>query len=114
MDDYTHFFEHVMGVQRLKWKGDQGLGRCVFHNDKHPSLSINRKDGVYFCFSCGEKGNAYEFSKEHNLNNPRQYLTNDIHTPQEYIPVNTIKAHTKQNMELTEKAKQYHSIIPRI
>ena len=102
MDDFTHFFEHVMGVQRLKWKGDQGLGRCVFHNDKHPSLSVNRKDGVYYCFSCGAKGNAYEYAKENNLDNPSQYRTNNIHTPQEYIPVNTIKAMEMRNQLTTD------------
>ena len=112
MDDYTHFFEHVMGVQRLKWKGDQGMGVCPFHEDKHPSFSCHRIHSVYNCFSCGAKGNAYEYAKEHNLDNPRQYLPNGEYRPQEYIPVNTIKAHTKQNMELTEKAKQYHLNLP--
>jgi len=102
MDDFTHFFEHVMGVQRLKWSGEQGKSLCPFHEDKSPSFSVNKSSGVYNCFSCGKKGHAYEYAKEHNLDNPRQYLTNDIHTPQEYIPVNTIKAMEMRNQLTTD------------
>jgi len=29
---------------------------CPFHEDTHPSLSINLEDGWFNCFSCGAKG----------------------------------------------------------
>ncbi|SFM54317.1 CHC2 zinc finger domain-containing protein [Nitrosomonas communis] len=30
--------------------------RCCFHDDKNPSLSINLKNGGFFCHACGAKG----------------------------------------------------------
>ena len=32
-----------------------GMARCPFHNDKHPSMKIDRN---YYCFACGTKGDA--------------------------------------------------------
>ena len=31
---------------------------CPFHNDKHPSMQVDRR---YFCFGCGAKGDAVDF-----------------------------------------------------
>ena len=31
---------------------------CPFHNDKHPSMKIDKR---YFCFACGAKGDAIDF-----------------------------------------------------
>ena len=31
---------------------------CPFHNDKHPSMKVDRR---YFCFGCGAKGDAVGF-----------------------------------------------------
>jgi len=33
--------------------------RCIFHNDKNPSLFISDKKGVYHCFGCGSSGNVF-------------------------------------------------------
>jgi hypothetical protein len=30
--------------------------RCCFHDDKHPSLSLNLISGGFYCFACGAKG----------------------------------------------------------
>ena len=31
---------------------------CPFHDDKHPSMKI---DQTYYCFGCGEKGDAINY-----------------------------------------------------
>ena len=31
---------------------------CPFHNDKHPSMKVDRR---YFCFGCGARGDAIDF-----------------------------------------------------
>ena len=36
--------------------GDEMTVLCPFHDDTHPSLSINVAKGVYVCWSCGESG----------------------------------------------------------
>ena len=35
-----------------------GMACCPFHNDKHPSMKIDRN---YYCFSCGAKGDAVNY-----------------------------------------------------
>ena len=35
-----------------------GMARCPFHNDKHPSMKIDQN---YYCFACGAKGDAINY-----------------------------------------------------
>lgn len=35
-----------------------GLACCPFHDDKHPSMKI---DKIYYCFACGAKGDAIHY-----------------------------------------------------
>ena len=35
-----------------------GMACCPFHNDKHPSMKIDRN---YYCFACGAKGDAVNY-----------------------------------------------------
>ena len=37
------------------------VGLCPFHNEKTPSFSVNSEKGVFYCFGCGEKGDAIAF-----------------------------------------------------
>lgn len=46
----------------LTGAGAELKGRCPFHEDKTPSLSVNRDKGVFHCFGCGAKGNAKVFT----------------------------------------------------
>lgn len=32
--------------------------RCPVHDDTHPSCSVNRGKGLFFCHACGATGNA--------------------------------------------------------
>jgi DNA primase catalytic core len=45
------------GVE-LKQKGKGWTGLCPFHDDKTPSLSVDREKGLYNCFGCGESGDV--------------------------------------------------------
>jgi DNA primase len=46
------------GVQ-LEAKGKNHMGRCPWHEDGTPSLSVDREKGLYNCFGCGESGDAF-------------------------------------------------------
>jgi DNA primase len=46
-----------LGVE-LKQKGKSFSGRCPWHDDKTPSLSVDREKGLYNCFGCGESGDV--------------------------------------------------------
>lgn len=41
--------------------GAELKGRCPFHEDDSPSLSVNREKGVWHCFGCGASGNVETF-----------------------------------------------------
>ena len=43
----------------LEKKGRSYLGRCPWHDDEEPSLSVDRDKGLYNCFGCGESGDAF-------------------------------------------------------
>ena len=50
---FSHF-----GV-KLTPKGKGFAGKCPWHEDKEPSLSVDREKGLYHCFGCGESGDAF-------------------------------------------------------
>lgn len=45
----------------LKKAGRNYLGLCPFHQEKTPSFTINREKQIFYCFGCGEGGNAITF-----------------------------------------------------
>ena len=45
----------------LKSQGKQYVGPCPFHDDTHPSLSVNPDKGVFHCFGCGAAGDSLAF-----------------------------------------------------
>lgn len=56
----VEYFESK-GVKLLKTGNDNEYkGLCPFHNDKNPSLSINRDKQVFNCFGCGKKGSVID------------------------------------------------------
>jgi len=48
------------GVE-LKTRGNKAQGRCPFHADKSPSLSIDTARGLWHCFGCNAGGDAIRF-----------------------------------------------------
>lgn len=46
---------------KLEERGKEFLGLCPFHRDEHPSLTVNRRKGIYKCFSCGAGGSVFDF-----------------------------------------------------
>ena len=43
---------------KLTAKGKGFAGRCPWHDDAEPSLSVDREKGLYHCFGCGESGDV--------------------------------------------------------
>ena len=52
--DFTQMFLEL-GFD-LPRKGFKGMVSCHKHTDKHPSMSINVRTGLFNCFSCGYHG----------------------------------------------------------
>ncbi|MCD8135228.1 MAG: CHC2 zinc finger domain-containing protein [Parabacteroides gordonii] len=57
--------EEVIGrYVQLTRKGKSLLGLCPFHEDHHPSLTVNPEKQYFTCFACGEKGDVIHFFTE--------------------------------------------------
>ena len=56
----------------IKWNGgSEGSGLCPFHQDTHPSLSVNLETGLFYCHSCKQKGDVFGFHMaKHGLSFP--------------------------------------------
>jgi DNA primase len=48
----------------LKRAGARYTGVCPFHNDRHPSMNVNPRMGIYKCFACGAGGDVIKFVQE--------------------------------------------------
>ena len=61
----------ISGYVRLQKKGSNYVGVCPFHNDRNPSMSVNRPRQMYYCFSCGAGGDVFKFVMDYeNLTFP--------------------------------------------
>ena len=56
--DYAKAYADIEGAQT---RGDTLTGLCPFHGDRKPSFSVNLKNGLYKCFSCGAEGNYISY-----------------------------------------------------
>lgn len=63
-DYYDLFKPHVKHLER---SGENARGLCPFHDDTHPSFSVNVHTGRWICFACGRDGNWSQFRKEKGL-----------------------------------------------
>ena len=53
---YSGFFPEHKLTSNGEW-----LVICPFHDDHNPSMNVNIKTGLFFCHSCGAKGDYLEF-----------------------------------------------------
>ncbi len=53
--------ELVSEYLTLKKAGRNFVGSCPFHQEKTPSFTVNREKQIFYCFGCGEGGNAITF-----------------------------------------------------
>jgi len=51
------------GIELTK-KGKSYSGKCLWHNDTNPSLSVDREKGLYNCFGCGESGDIFSLTEK--------------------------------------------------
>ena len=59
-DIYEIVSEHVI----LKKSGRDFSGLCPFHDEKTPSFSVSPSKQMYYCFGCGQGGDALKFIQQ--------------------------------------------------
>lgn len=58
----SDFFEVIQRyVPNARIRGSTISASCPFHKDAVPSFSANQEKKVWFCFSCNERGNLFQF-----------------------------------------------------
>ncbi|QTJ62969.1 DNA primase [Candidatus Nardonella dryophthoridicola] len=58
--NYYDIFNFINEKLNFKKIGNYYFAICPFHIDKKPSFILN-KNGIYYCFGCGSKGNIINF-----------------------------------------------------
>jgi DNA primase len=48
----------------LRQARDEWVGRCMFHEERSPSFSVNAGKKLYYCFGCGAKGDVIDFVRQ--------------------------------------------------
>ena len=59
--DAVDMVELVGARTELKRVGSRWTGLCPFHDERTPSFSVNAENKLYYCFGCGESGDAIRF-----------------------------------------------------
>ena len=112
--DYQRIFEFDFEIQKIKYRGSQGQGLCPFHDDQNPSFSFSTETGLWNCFGCGEKGNAYTLAKILEMPNPNQYLNipSTLMKNGHNEPIRPPKTEIKRTDEIAMKQAKYTSQLP--
>ena len=66
LPDPAAYYAKELGPLRNRQQYAQA--RCCFHDDHHPSLSINLHTGAFKCFACGAHGGdvvAFQMKRYH-------------------------------------------------
>ena len=69
IDDLLHRVDIVDVIDKrvtLKKTGKNYSACCPFHNEKTPSFSVEPERQFYYCFGCGNGGNAIGFVMEYD------------------------------------------------
>ena len=60
----TDLVDLISEVTKVKKSGRSFMAVCPFHQEKTPSMSVDRARGLYHCFGCGKGGDVFTFVQE--------------------------------------------------
>lgn len=60
----TDIVDLISEVTQVKKSGRSYMAVCPFHQEKTPSMSVDRARGLYHCFGCGKGGDIFDFVRE--------------------------------------------------
>lgn len=105
--------ENVTARQVFEYYGIRvnryGMCCCPFHSDKHPSMKVDTR---YYCFGCGEKGDAVDFVSKYfglGLKDAAIKICDDFHLSYDesyHAPVRKV-AHEKSLLLRFEESEKY-------
>ncbi len=60
----TDLVDLISEVTKVRRSGRTFMAICPFHEEKTPSMSVDRGKGLYHCFGCGKGGDVFQFVQE--------------------------------------------------
>ncbi|HEX6300549.1 MAG TPA: DNA primase [Acidimicrobiia bacterium] len=60
----TDILDLISEVTNVRKSGRSYMAVCPFHQEKTPSMSVDRARGLYHCFGCGKGGDVFQFVEE--------------------------------------------------
>jgi len=100
----------VAGYVNLKQAGRNFIGLCPFHQEKTPSFTVSPEKQIFYCFGCGEGGNAVTFiMKQNGLSFPEaiRYLARKTGVA---LPTRPLSNKEKGELSLREKMLRLHGL----
>lgn len=93
----------------------KGMACCPFHNDRHPSMKIDR---FYYCFACGVKGDAINYvADKYGLSqyDAARKIADDfhIHLESDIKKNGKARARTVEKVKATEQEEKHILYIQR-
>jgi DNA primase len=55
------FFSIASRYTRLRRAGQQFVGLCPFHSERHASCYVHPEKKIFYCFGCGAGGDLFDF-----------------------------------------------------
>ncbi len=103
--DYLDLFEKYLSKVK-KSSGSNYVALCPFHDDHNPSFSFDAETGLWQCFACGEKGNAWQFADRMNDEEWKRKITAARKKEQSRIVENWKKDAIKQAPKIEQTLKE--------
>ncbi|MEI7636615.1 MAG: DNA primase [Syntrophus sp. (in: bacteria)] len=101
----------VSGFVSLKQAGRNFSGLCPFHKEKTPSFTVSPDKQIFYCFGCGEGGNALAFvMKINGLTFPEaiRYLAKKTGVS---LPERSLSRQEKEQLTLKERMLRLHALV---
>jgi DNA primase len=58
---------HYLSTQKCQYRRTAAnfvMTKCLFHDDRTPSMSVTISNGAYRCFSCGTRGDLVDLIEQ--------------------------------------------------
>jgi DNA primase len=101
----------VSGFVSLKQTGRNYSGLCPFHKEKTPSFTVSPDKQIFYCFGCGEGGNALAFvMKINGLTFPEaiRYLARKTGV---VLPDRPLSRQEKEQLTIKERMLRLHALV---
>jgi DNA primase len=98
--------EHVT----LKKAGRNFIGLCPFHKEKTPSFTVNSEKQIFYCFGCGEGGNAISFLMKVNHQSFPESIRYLARKSGVVVPDGVITREEKERAGIKEQIIRIHQI----